>query len=91
MTISENNLKSENEILKRLLKDGYILVNFNSTDCDGCRTSKVLRFESLESIYKEIDTCAECADGPFRFSVPYKREDGSYDLNEEFTGGQWSN
>ena len=91
MTISQNNLKSENEVLKRLLKDGYILVNFDCTDCDGCSAYKVLRFESLESLYKDIQKCAESAEGSFRYSVPHRREDGSFDLNEEFTGGQWSN
>ena len=42
MRISQNNLESENEILKRLLKDSYILINYDSRDCDGCSTSKVL-------------------------------------------------
>jgi len=91
MQIQQNNLKIENEILKRLLKDGYILINYYSTDCDGCSTSKVLRFESLESIYSDIENCAEWADGPFSYSIPLRLEDGSLDLNEEYNGGQWSN
>ena len=91
MNIHQNNLKSENEILKRLLKDGYVLINFNSTDCDGCSSSKVLRFESLESIYTDIEKSAEWADGPFSYSIPLRFEDGSLDLNQEYTGGQWSN
>lgn len=91
MRVSENNLKSENEILKRLLKDSYILINYDSTDCDGCSTSKVLKFESLESIYKSINECSECADGPFSYSIPLRYENGSLDLNENYNGGQWSN
>ena len=91
MKIYKNSLKSENEILKRLLKDSYILINYDSTDCDGCSTSKVLKFNDLESIYKSIDECAECADGSFSYSLPLIRKDGTYDLNEEFNGGQWGN
>tara|TARA_R110000782_G_scaffold193961_1_gene283562 strand:+ start:247 stop:522 length:276 start_codon:yes stop_codon:yes gene_type:complete len=91
MKIYQNSLKSENEILKRLLKDGYILINFDSTDCDGCSTSKVLRFENLESIYSDIENSAEWADGSFSYSIPLRFEDGSLDLNEEYNGGQWSN
>ena len=91
MKIYKNSLKSENEILRRLLKDGYILINYDSRDCDGCCTSKVLKFESLESIYKSINDCAEWADGPFSYSIPLMHENGSLDLNEEFNGGQWGN
>ena len=91
MRISENNLKSENEILKRLIKDSYILINYDSRDCDGCCTSKVLKFDSLESIYKSIDDCSAWADGPFSYSIPIIYPDGSLDLNEEYSGGQWSN
>jgi len=91
MEILQNSLKSENEILKRLLKDGYILINFGSIDCDGCSTSRVLRFESLESIYSDIEECSQYADGSFSYSIPLRFEDGSLDLNEEYSGGQWSN
>jgi len=83
------NLKRENEILKRLLKDGHILMNFDSRDCDGCSTSKVVKFNSLEELYKEEENCAEWADGPFNFSIPRINEDGSLDLNDEYCGGQW--
>ena len=91
MRISENNLKSENEILKRLIKDSYILINYDSRDCDGCYSSKVLKFDSLESIYKSIDDCSASADGSFSYSLPIMYPDGSLDLNEEYSGGQWSN
>jgi hypothetical protein len=85
------NLKRENEILKRLLKDGYVLMNFDSSDCDGCSTSKVVKFNSLEELYKEEENCSEWADGPFSFSIPRINKDGSLDLNEEYCGGQWGN
>ncbi|MEJ6767423.1 MAG: hypothetical protein QNK97_04375 [Gammaproteobacteria bacterium] len=84
-------LKSENEILKRLIKDSYILINYDSQDCDGCCTSKVLKFESLESIYKSIEDQSEWADGPFSYSIPTINPDGSLDLNEEYIGSQWGN
>tara|TARA_R110000764_G_scaffold36896_1_gene82337 strand:+ start:333 stop:608 length:276 start_codon:yes stop_codon:yes gene_type:complete len=83
-------LKSENLILKRLIKDSYILINYDSTDCDGCSTSKVLKFESLEQIYESMNACSESCDGSFRYSIPTMYEDGSLDLNEEYNGGQWS-
>ena len=82
-------LKAENTILKRLLKDGYFLMNFDSRDCDGCSNSKVVRFESLDALYREEQLCADSADGPFKFSVPFEHEDGTLDLNEEHSGGQW--
>ena len=84
-------LRSENEILKRLIKDSYILINYDSRDCDGCSTSKVLKFENLESIYKSMNDCAEWADGGFSYSIPTMYPDGSLDLNEEYNGGQWGN
>ena len=89
MKITQNNLKSENEILKRILKDGHVLINYDSTDCDGCSTSKVLKFYNLESIYNSIDNEYECCDGPFSYSVPLMFPDGSLDLNGEYNGGQW--
>ena len=89
MRISENNLKSENEILKRLLKDGYILINYDSRDCDGCFSSKVFKFNSLKSIYESIEETADSVDGPFSYSLPFMHKDGSLDLNEDYTGGSW--
>lgn len=91
MKILQGNLKTENEILKRLLKDSHILINYDSTDCDGCSTSKVLKFTKLEDIYKSIEDSAEWADGSFSYSIPFLRESGELDLNEEYNGGQWSN
>ena len=90
MIIRQNNLKSENEILKRLLKDGYILINYDSRDCDGCSTSKVLKFESLDEIYKAIDNEAECTDGTFSYTIPTIYPDGSLILNKEYNGGSWA-
>tara|TARA_R100000951_G_C2506670_1_gene139074 strand:+ start:262 stop:531 length:270 start_codon:yes stop_codon:yes gene_type:complete len=89
MRVCETNLRTENEILKRILKDGHVLINYDSTDCDGCSSSKVLKYESLESIYKDIEDHAEWADGPFSYNLPLMRKDGTLDLNEDYTGGQW--
>tara|TARA_B100000767_G_C19499242_1_gene423558 strand:+ start:243 stop:521 length:279 start_codon:yes stop_codon:yes gene_type:complete len=91
MKIYINNLKTENEILKRLLKDGTILINYDSTDCDGCSTSKVLKFNSLEEIYKSIENESEYADGSFSYSIPVMYPDGSLSLNKEYNGGSWAN
>ena len=84
-----NDLKSENEILKRLLRDGHVLINYDSRDCDGCYRECVYKFNDLESIYKAIDDSAEWADGPFTYSLPTMLQDGSLELNEDFCGGQW--
>ena len=89
MRQSEQDIRKENEILKRLLKDGYFLMNFDSRDCDGCGKSTVVRFESLEELYKEEKACSESADGWFSFTIPIMYPDGTLDLNEEFIGGQW--
>ena len=89
MRIHKNNLKAENEILIRLLKDGFVLINYDSTDCDRCSTSKVLRFNDLESIYKSLEDESDCSDGSFSYSIPLMFPDGSLDLNEEYNGGQW--
>ena len=92
MSIKINyDLKSKNEILKRLIKDSYILINYDSRDCDGCSTSKVLKFESLDDIYKSMDDCAEACDGSFSYNIPTMYPDGSLELNEEYNGGQWGN
>lgn len=85
------NLEKENEILKRLLKDGYFLMNFDSKDCDGCSKSTVVKFNSLKELYEEEYKCFESADGPFSFSIPRMHPDGTLDLNEEYCGGQWGN
>lgn len=82
-------LLRENEILKRLLKDGYVLLNLDSTDCDGCSTSKVVKFESLEQLYETEERDAEWCEGSFSYSIPTMYPDGSLDLNEEYCGGQW--
>ena len=89
MKISRNNLKSENEILKRILNNGYVLINYDSTDCDGCSTSKVLKFTNLNDIYKAIDNEQEYCEGSFTYSVPLMFPDGSLDLNDNYNGGQW--
>ena len=89
MKIHKNNLKAENEVLKRLLKDGFVLVNYDSTDCDGCSTSKVIKFHNLKSIYEAIDNESEWTDGPFCYSVPIEIEDGFYQLNTYYNGGSW--
>jgi hypothetical protein len=83
------NLKRENEILKRLLKDGYFYMNYDSIDCDGCSVSSVRRFESLEELYEAEEREAEWTDGSFCYSIPTRYPDGSLELNEEYRGGQW--
>ena len=82
-------LKRENEILKRLVKDGFFWMNYESTDCDGCSTESARKYTSLEEFYDYEKECAEAADGPFSFELAPEREDGTYDINEYWNGGQW--
>ena len=89
MNILHNKLKAENILLKRLLKDGYFYINYDSTDCDGCSTSKVLKFLSLDEMYKEMDIAFEWADGSMSFCVPLEYKDGTLQLNEHYNGGHW--
>ena len=81
--------RKENEMLKRLLKDGFFWMNFSSRDCDGCCRETSIKFTSLEEFYKEEYACHESADGPFSFTLARQYPDGTHDLNEDFTGGQW--
>ena len=82
-------LKRENEILKRLLKDGFFWMNYSSRDCDGCCSYSSHKYTSLEEFYDAEKECAEWADGPFNFELSPEREDGTYELNESWSGGQW--
>ena len=79
-------LKSENLILKRLIKDSYILINYDSTDCDGCSTSKVLKFESLEQIYESMNACSEShrkatSPKPGEFNIYWSGEGSPFERN----------
>jgi hypothetical protein len=89
MKKSEFFLNRENEILKRLLADGYFWVNYSSTDCDGCSSEYPIKMTSLEELYTEEENKAEWADGPFSFSLAEKNEHGEWDLVEMYRGGSW--
>tara|TARA_R110001606_G_C15144202_1_gene624930 strand:+ start:346 stop:621 length:276 start_codon:yes stop_codon:yes gene_type:complete len=82
-------LEKENRILKRLLRDGFFWMNFSSRDCDGCTRETAIKFTSLEEFYKAEESEAESSDGSFIFTLARQYPDGSHDLNEDYTGGQW--
>ncbi len=82
-------IKRENEILKSLLKNGFFWMNFSSTDCDGCCSYSSKKYTSLQEFYDAEESCAEWADGPFSFDLALEREDGTYELNEDWCGGSW--
>lgn len=86
---SEFFLKRENEILKRLLADGYFWVNYSSTDCDGCSAEYPIKMTSLDEFYEAEEDKAEWADGPFSFSLAEKDEHGEWDLVDRYNGGSW--
>ena len=83
------NLERENAILKRLLKDGYFWMNYSSTDCVGCYAQRAYKMTSLDELYDAEESSAEWADGPFSYTLAPQREDGSYDLDEDWSGGSW--
>ena len=83
------NLKRENEILKRLIKDGFFWMNYSSRDCDGCCSYSSQKYTSLQEFYDAEESCAEWADGPFSYCLAPEREDGTYELNESWSGGSW--
>jgi hypothetical protein len=83
-------LQRENEILKRLVKDGFFWMNYSSRDCDGCSSYSAKKYTSLQEFYDAEESCAEWADGPFSFDLAPEREDGTYELNETWSGGSWA-
>jgi hypothetical protein len=89
MKKSEYFLMRENEILKRLLADGYFWVNYSSTDCDGCSTGESIKMTSLEELYTAEENKAEWADGPFSFWLAEKNEHGEWELLDYYNGGSW--
>lgn len=86
---SKENLKRENEMLKRLLKDGFFWMNFSSTDCDGCCRYSAKKYTSLQEFYDLLEMAIECAEGSFTCELAPELEDGTYDLNETWSGGSW--
>jgi hypothetical protein len=81
--------KRELKFLRRLVEKGEVLMNYDSTDCDGCSTSKVVTFKSWKELIETEESEAEWCDGWFSYSLPFKFPDGSLDLNESYNGGQW--
>jgi hypothetical protein len=67
MTIEQ--LKTENEMLKQLVKYGKIYINYGSSDCDGGHSGGSLTFTSVDELYKWIDDKAYWADGPFGWNL----------------------
>lgn len=83
-------LQRENEILKRLVKDGFFWMNYSSRDCDGCCSSNSYKFTSLQEFYDTEDRQAESTDGQFSYCLAPIGENGGYELNEEWSGGSWA-
>ena len=44
----------------------------------------------MQEFYDAEESCAEWADGPFSFDLAPEREDGTYELNESWSGGSWA-
>jgi hypothetical protein len=82
-------IERENKILKHMINYGFFWVNYSSTDCDGCSSEYPVKFDSLEGFYEHEEKTAECADGPFAFSLADVDENGNWDLVKEHKGGSW--
>lgn len=86
---SEYWIRRENKILKRILKDGFFWMNFSARDCDGCCKYSAYKYTSLKEFYDAEESCADGAEGSFSFDLALEREDGTYELNEDWCGGSW--
>tara|TARA_R110001606_G_scaffold39290_4_gene108657 strand:- start:728 stop:1003 length:276 start_codon:yes stop_codon:yes gene_type:complete len=82
--------KKENEMLKQLLRNGFFWINYNSTDCDGCTSQSAIQFKSIKEYEDWIDDSIEWVEGSFYYDLAGQYPDGSFDLNEDSSGGQWS-
>ncbi len=82
-------IKRENEILKSLLKNGFFWMNFSATDCDGCFRQTSIKFNSLEEFYDDEERTSDGAEGSFSYTLANQHPDGTFDLSEDFAGGQW--
>ena len=89
--MSKDNIVKENRILKQLLLDGFFWINYSSRDCDGCVAERAIKFDSLEEFYKAEEAAAEAAEGPVSFTLATRYPDGTFDLVEDYVGGQWGN
>jgi hypothetical protein len=87
--MTDVNLKRENDILKLLLLDGFFWVNYYSQDCDGCVTTRAIKYKDLQTFYDEELTASMDAEGPMHFTLAPRYPDGTYDLSENYNGGQW--
>lgn len=67
-------LTTENKILKTLLKDKVVHVNYHSTDCDGVGAHGSASFTTVEHLERWIDNNNEAAEGPWGYEV-CKEED----------------
>lgn len=67
--MTNGQLKTENEMLKQLIKYGKIYINTWSSDCDGGQSTKGYEFSSIDDVYKWEKDKSEWADGPFGWNV----------------------
>jgi len=65
-------LKTENTILKQLLKDGEFYINYWDTDCDGCSSANFKKFTDIESLIKWIENCFEDEEGSWGWDLTDK-------------------
>ena len=86
---SEYFIMRENKILKQLLLDGFFYINYSSRDCDGCCSERSVKYTNLDKFYREEEEAYEWAEGSMSFTLARRYPDGSFDLLDDYTGGQW--
>jgi hypothetical protein len=79
MKIKIEKLRTENEMLKQLVKYGKIYINYDSSDCDGGHSGGSRTFNSIEEMYIWWEDEAESADGPFGWRLAEPN-----DIQEEY-------
>ena len=55
--------------IQQLKESGRILVNYYSTDCDGCSTAGSGEFSNVNDLIRWIDNKYEWADGPWSWEI----------------------
>jgi len=62
-------LEDRIELLTRIVRDGKVIINWYSTDCDGAIAQGSVEFKTLDEYDKWLETQTEWVEGPFSFEM----------------------